>query len=50
MASVPFVTAAMMSENFWVKSTLYVCSALPAIGRINDDAHYLSEALSRLVP
>jgi len=45
MASVPFVTAAMMAENIWLKSALYVCSALPAIGRVNDHDHYLSQAV-----
>jgi hypothetical protein len=44
MASVPFVTAAMMAENVWLKSAFYVCSTLPAIGRINDHDHYLSQA------
>lgn len=45
MASVPFVTAAMMAENIWLKSALYVCSTLPAIGRVNDHDHYLSQAV-----
>jgi hypothetical protein len=40
-----FIDAAKMSENPWLKAGFYACSALPAWSRINDDAHYTSQAI-----
>lgn len=42
--AVPFITAAMMSENIFWKATYYGLSTLTGISRINDDAHYFSQA------
>lgn len=44
MGAVPFITAAKMCQNPWMKATLYTFSTLPAWSRINDDTHYLSQA------
>jgi PAP2 superfamily len=41
--SVPFITAAKMSENLYQKGILYVLSTFPALSRINDDKHYFSQ-------
>ena len=43
MAGVPFITAAMMSDDPLEKTFFYVCSTVTGWSRINDDAHYLSE-------
>ena len=44
IGAVPFITAAKMTENPWAKSALYICSGFTAWSRVNDDAHYLSQA------
>ena len=44
IGAVPFITAAKMAENPWMKATFYTCSTFTAWSRINDDAHYLSQA------
>lgn len=44
MGAVPFMSAAKMTANVWLKSGLYVVSALPALSRVNDDDHYFSQA------
>ncbi|MEQ9380091.1 MAG: phosphatase PAP2 family protein [Pirellulales bacterium] len=44
MGAVPFLSAAMMSDNIWLKSGLYVASTLPGWSRVNDDDHYFSQA------
>jgi hypothetical protein len=44
MGAVPFITAAQMSERPLAKTALYACSTLTAWSRVNDDAHYLSQA------
>lgn len=44
MGAVPFISAAKMTDNFWLKGGLYVASTLPAISRVNDDHHYFSQA------
>jgi len=43
MGAVPFITAAKMAENNWVKGTLYACSTFTAWSRVNDDDHYFSQ-------
>jgi membrane-associated phospholipid phosphatase len=43
IGAVPFLTAANMAENPWVKGTFYALSAFPAWSRVNDDRHYLSQ-------
>ncbi|TWT85787.1 PAP2 superfamily protein [Posidoniimonas polymericola] len=45
MGAVPFLSAAKMAEHRSVKALLYVGSAMPAISRVNDDAHYTSQAI-----
>jgi hypothetical protein len=43
MASLPFITAAKMTENRWLKATFYAGSLLGPLSRVNDDAHYPSQ-------
>lgn len=45
MGAVPFITAAKMVENPWLKAGLYFCSTLPAWSRVNDSDHYPSQAI-----
>jgi len=45
IAAVPFITAARTVENPWAKSALYVCSGFTTWSRVNDDDHYLSQAI-----
>ncbi len=42
--SIPFLSAAKMTDNIWLKGGLYVASNFPALSRVNDDAHYFSQA------
>lgn len=44
IGAVPFVTAAEMSEAPYGKGLFFALSALPGLSRINDDAHYFSQA------
>jgi len=44
VGAVPFITAAKMTDRPSLKGGLYLCSALTAWSRVNDDAHYLSQA------
>jgi len=43
LAAVPFITAAKMSENPYLKVILYGISTLTGLSRINDDKHYFSQ-------
>ncbi len=45
MAAVPFITAARMTENRSARALLYLGSTCTAWSRVNDDAHYLSQAI-----
>lgn len=45
IGAVPFITAANMTDSFVLKSGLYACSTLTGFSRINDDCHYLSQAI-----
>lgn len=45
MGSLPFLTAAYMTENRPLRTTLFVASGLTAWSRINDRDHYLSQAV-----
>lgn len=45
VGAVPFITAAKMTDDPCLKGGLYACSLLPAWSRMNDDSHYLSQAL-----
>ena len=44
ISSIPFITAADMVENPFLKGGLYFCSTVTAWSRVNDDAHYFSQA------
>ena len=44
MGALPFINAARMTENPWLKATLYLGSSLAPLSRVNDDAHYPSQA------
>jgi hypothetical protein len=43
--AIPFITAAQMTDNFWIKSIFYICSTFTMLSRIHDDAHYISQGL-----
>jgi hypothetical protein len=43
IGAVPFLTAAQMTDNPYLKGCLFFCSTLPAWSRVNDDMHYLSQ-------
>jgi hypothetical protein len=43
--SIPFLTAAMMSDIPLIRYGLYVLSTLPGIARINSDHHYTSQVV-----
>jgi hypothetical protein len=45
VGAVPFITAAKMCDEPLLKVTFYTFSTFTAWSRINDDAHYLSQAL-----
>ncbi|OGW31695.1 MAG: hypothetical protein A2X54_09550 [Nitrospirae bacterium GWF2_44_13] len=45
LGAVPFITAAKMNDNTYVKSILYALSVLPGLTRINDNKHYFSQAV-----
>lgn len=44
MGAVPFLTAAEMTDNLFAKSAFYAASTLVGLSRINDEAHYPSQA------
>jgi membrane-associated phospholipid phosphatase len=44
VGAVPFITAARMTDRPLVSGLLYFCSTLPAWSRVDDDAHFLSQA------
>lgn len=44
VGAVPFITAARMTENPWLKGGFYFFSFLTPWSRIEDDGHYLSQA------
>jgi hypothetical protein len=43
MSSLPFITAAKMTENPWEKGFWYAASTLGPLSRVNDNAHYPSQ-------
>jgi len=45
VGAVPFLTAANLTDNAWVKSGFYCLSALTGWSRIDSDKHYLSQVL-----
>jgi hypothetical protein len=44
MGAIPFLTAAQMAEEPWIKFAFYAGSTLVPLSRINDDDHYTSQA------
>jgi len=45
LGAIPFITAAQMTDRVWLKTLFYAGSTLTAWSRINDDAHFLSQAI-----
>lgn len=45
MGAIPFLSAAKMTDQPLMRGALYVTSAMPALSRVNDDAHYASQAI-----
>ena len=43
MSSLPFITAAKLSESSWQKTFWYSASAIGPLSRVNDNAHYPSQ-------
>lgn len=43
IGAVPFITAAKMNKNSYIKGLLYGLSILPGLSRINDNKHYFSQ-------
>jgi hypothetical protein len=44
IGGIPLITAARMTDDPYLKTAFYGLSALPGLSRINDDAHYFSQA------
>lgn len=44
IGAVPLITAAEMSESPYLKGLFFALSTLPGLSRINDNAHYFSQA------
>lgn len=44
IGGVPLITAARMTDDPYLKALFYGLSATPGLSRINDDAHYFSQA------
>ena len=45
IGAIPFLTAARMTEDRYLRAMLYASSTLTAISRINDDSHYVSQTI-----
>ena len=45
MGAIPFLSAAKMTEDSYLKAAFYTASALPGLSRITDDDHYPSQVL-----
>lgn len=45
MGAIPFLTAAQMTDDPWLRAGLYAGSTLAGLSRINDDAHFTSQVL-----
>lgn len=45
VGALPFLSAAKMAEHWVTKSALYTTSTFTAWSRVNDDKHYLSQAI-----
>jgi len=45
LGAIPFITASQMTNRIWLKTFFYTASMLTAWSRVNDDAHFLSQAI-----
>jgi len=45
ISAVPFITAAQMTDNYYLKGVFLAGSTVTAWSRVNDDAHYLSQVV-----
>ncbi|MCH9617788.1 MAG: hypothetical protein SP4CHLAM5_04950 [Chlamydiia bacterium] len=45
MGAVPFITAANMTSNHYLKAAFYLASTATGFSRLNDDKHYLSQII-----
>jgi hypothetical protein len=45
VGAVPFICAAQMTDNRFAAISLYTCSTLTGVSRINHDAHYTSQVI-----
>ena len=45
VGAVPFLVLAKMNDNKFIKYSAYLASTLTAWSRVNDDSHYLSQAI-----
>lgn len=45
MGAIPFITAANLSTNIWLKALFFFGSTLTGLSRINDAAHFASQVL-----
>jgi hypothetical protein len=45
MGAIPFLNAANMTENPWLRAACYAGSGMAGLSRVNDDSHYASQAL-----
>lgn len=45
MGAIPFLNAANMTDNPWLRGACYVGSGMAGLSRINDDSHYTSQAV-----
>jgi membrane-associated phospholipid phosphatase len=43
IGATPFLVAASMTNQYWLRFILFVCSTLTGLSRINDDDHYFSQ-------
>jgi len=45
LGAVPFLSAAQMTDNFYLKNLFYAASTFSGISRINKDSHYTSQVV-----
>jgi len=45
MDAVPFICAAKMTDDPYLKAAFYAGSTLAAFSRVNDDPHYVSQVM-----
>jgi membrane-associated phospholipid phosphatase len=45
IGAIPFITAANMTDNYFLKAAFFLGSAMVPFGRVNDNQHYLSQVI-----